>query len=159
MLTLIILLVSFFFFWLLNKFMLKDHFTVSFIGRIALATMLLFTGPSHFFKTEEMVQTMPEFFNYKVQLVYLTGILEIAAAVGVLVHRTAKWTSIALILFFLSVLPANIIGSIKSVELGGMENGPGYLYFRVPLQILFIGWAYYFGIKRIRNVSKEMNTQ
>ena len=60
--------------------------------------------------------------------------------------RYSKWTSIALILFFLAILPANIIGSFKRVELGGMENGPVYLYFRIPLQLLFIGWAYYFGI-------------
>ena len=46
----------------------------------------------------------------------------------------------------MAILPANIIGSFKKVELGGMENGPGYLYFRVPLQLLFVGWTYYFGI-------------
>jgi uncharacterized membrane protein len=51
----------------------------------------------------------------------------------------------------LAILPANVIGAFQRVELGGMENGPDYLYFRVPLQFLFIGWVYYFGIFRRRN--------
>jgi uncharacterized membrane protein len=116
------------------------------MGRIAMAIMLLFTGASHYFKTGEMVQMMPEFLPYKIQLVYSTGAMEMTFAVALLFRRYAKWTTIALILFFLALLPANIIGSFKKVHLGGMETGPAYLYFRIPLQFLFMGWAYYFGI-------------
>jgi uncharacterized membrane protein len=116
------------------------------MGRVALAVMLLFTGSSHFLKTSEMVQMIPEFLPYRIQLVYFTGILEIAFAVGLMFPRYSRWPSIALIIFFLAILPANIIGSFKRVHLGGMENGPVYLYFRIPLQLLFIGWAYYFEI-------------
>ena len=146
--TLIILLVSFCIVWLLNTFVMKNYFTWSLMGRIALAVMLLFTGAAHFYKAEEMIQMMPEFLPNKIQWVYFTGIVEIGAAMGLLVHRTIKWTSIALILFFLAILPANIIGALKKVELGGMGNGPVYLYFRIPLQLFFIGWTYYFGIHR-----------
>jgi uncharacterized membrane protein len=144
--TLIILIFSFCLTWLLNKYAFKSFLSVSSVGRFALAIMLLFTGSSHFFKTAEMVQMMPEFLPYKIQLVYFTGVLEMVLVVGLMFPRYSNWTSIALILFFLAILPANIIGSIKRVHLGGMENGPGYLYFRVPLQLLFMGWAYYFGI-------------
>jgi uncharacterized membrane protein len=144
--TLVILIFSFCLFWLLNKYLLKSTVSVSVMGRIALATMLIFTGSSHFFKTQEMIQMMPEFLPNKIQLVYFTGVMEIAFAIGLMFTRYSKWASIVLILFLLAILPANIIGSFKRVELGGMENGPGYLYFRIPLQFLFIGWAYYFGI-------------
>lgn len=151
MATLIILLISFCIAWLLNTFVLKNYFTWSFMGRIALAVMLLFTGSAHFYKAEEMIQMIPEFLPNKIQWVHYTGLLEIAAAIGLLISRTAKWTSIVLIFFFLSILPANIIGSLKKVELGGMENGLVYLYFRIPLQLFFIGWTYYFGIHRLDN--------
>jgi uncharacterized membrane protein len=57
-------------------------------------------------------------------------------------------TAILLIAFFICVLPANIIGSLKGVALGGMDNGPLYLLFRVPLQGFFIWWVYRWGIKR-----------
>jgi len=145
--TLIILVFSFCLIWLLNRYAFKSLLSASLMGRVALATMLVFTGSSHFLKTPEMVQMLPEFLPYKIQLVYFTGLLEIAFAAGLMSPRYSKWASIGLILFFLAILPANIIGSIKRVHLGGMENGPSYLYFRIPLQLLFIGWAYYFGIR------------
>ena len=124
-----------------EKYVAKNFLSVSLMGKIAMAIMLLFTGSSHFFKTGEMVQMMPDFLPYKIQLVYFTGALDLGFAIALLLPRYAKWTTIALILFFLAILPANIIGSFKKVHLGGMENGPAYLYFRIPLQFLFIGWA------------------
>jgi hypothetical protein len=41
------------------------------MGRTALAIMLLFTGSTHFFKSGEMVQMMPEFVPFKIQFVIL----------------------------------------------------------------------------------------
>lgn len=119
------------------------------MGRVAMAIMLLFTGVAHFYKTVEMVQMMPDFLPAKKEIVYVTGIFEILAAVGLLFSRTAYLTSLFLIIFFLTILPANIIGAIKQVAIGGMENGPAYLFFRIPLQFLFIWWTYYFGIRRL----------
>ncbi|MBL4655553.1 MAG: hypothetical protein JKY33_07005 [Bacteroidia bacterium] len=109
--------------------------------------MMLLAGIAHFVKTDLMVEMMPEIVPFKKETVYLTGILEIVASIGLLTQKFARMTSIMLILFFLAILPANIIGSIKEVELGGMEKGINYLYFRIPLQLLFIIWVYYFGIK------------
>ena len=157
MAPLIILIVSFLILFALN-FFLKKQFSFSQLGRFAMAIMLVFTGASHLIKTEEMVQMMPDFFPYKLFFVYLTGALEIGAAVGLLYQRWAKLTSVALIIFFLLVLPANIIGSLKRVELGGMENGPAYLFFRVPLQVFLICWVYYFGIHVFsKNPSRGLN--
>lgn len=152
MAPLIALIVSYTLFWLVNRYLLNDKFSNSFMGRVALALMLLMTGSAHFFKTDAMVQSMPDMLPYKVELVYFTGVVELLAAVGLLFDRTAKLTSILLIIFFICILPANIIGSLKHVELGGMENGPIYLWFRIPLQVLFIWWAYYFGKLRVASL-------
>ena len=156
--TLIILIVSFTFLWVVNAYVINGYLSHGQVGRISLSLMLLFTGTAHFYKTFEMVQMMPEFLPYKTALVYITGVLEILGAVGLLIERTAKLASIALILFFLAVLPANIIGSMKQVQLGGMENGPAYLYFRIPFQFLLIWWTYYFGIRLKRNPPNNMST-
>ena len=147
MAPLIILIVCFGIIFLINKFTLKGKLTLSFIGRASLAIMLIFTGIAHFTKTGSMIQMLPDFIPFKKETVYLTGILEIMASIGLLTQKFARMTSIMLILFFLAILPANIIGSIKEIELGGMEKGVNYLYFRIPLQLLFIIWIYYFGIK------------
>jgi len=149
--TLIILILSFLILLALNKYVLKTKYSISQLGRFALAIMLGFTGASHFFKTGEMVQMMHDFFPYKIWFVYATGLFEIGAALGLLFQRWAMLVSFGLITFFVLILPANIVGSLKRVELGGMENGPAYLFFRVPLQIFFICWTYYFGIY-LRNI-------
>jgi uncharacterized membrane protein len=148
MAPLLLLLISFFIFWALNKLVLDNRFTISFIGRTSLALMLLLTSTAHFSNAPAMVQMMPAFLPFKVQLVYFTGILEIAVAIGLWINRTTKMASIVLIVFFILILPSNVIGSLKRVELGGMENGPIYLFFRIPLQFLFTWWAYYFGIRK-----------
>ena len=152
MAPLIILIVSFIVALALN-FVFQNKYSISLLGRFALATMLASTGVSHFIKTDEMLQMMPHFLPYKIWLVYFTGVLEMGAGLGLLLRRWAKFSSIALIAFFILILPANIIGSIKRVELGGMENGPLYLFFRIPLQIFFICWTYYFGIYLLKRTS------
>jgi uncharacterized membrane protein len=148
MVPLCILLVSFVFLTLANRYLLGGKLAAGFIGRIALSLMLLFTGLAHFFKTDAMVLSMPDFFPFKRETVYGTGGIELLAAAGMLIPLTQRFAAILLIVFLICVLPANIIGSMKRVELGGMENGPLYLWFRIPLQFIFIGWTYYFGIKK-----------
>jgi len=148
MAPLIILIASFILFYLINKFFLNNKFTLSLIGRAALATMLIFTGAAHFINTDLMVAMLPEFIPLKRETVLFTGFLEIVASVGLIWDKTSKITSILLILFFVLILPANIKGSINQVQLGGMVQGAEYLYFRIPLQLLFIAWVYYFGIRK-----------
>lgn len=147
MAPLIFLLVSFGLLFAVNKFLLVERLSLSFIGRAALAVMLVVTGITHFTSTDLMVEMMPAFLPAKREIVYFTGVCELLAVVGLLWDKTAKLTAVMLIIFFVMVLPANIVGSMKQVQLGGMENGVMYLLFRVPLQIFFVIWAYYFGIR------------
>ena len=147
MAPLIILLAAFGLMFAVNKFLLKGKFGLSLIGRISMALMLVATGIAHFTSTDLMIEIMPEFLPAKREIVYFTGICELLAVIGLLWNKTAKLTSVMLIIFFLAILPANIVGSIKEVQLGGMDYGIIYLLFRIPLQIFFIFWVYYFGIK------------
>lgn len=119
-------------------------------GRLAMSAMLMFTAVAHFVFTDGMAQIIPDFFPLKKELVYLTGILEMLFAVGLLIHRTKTKTGWTLIVFFLAILPANIKASIENInyqtgELDG--NGIEYLWFRIPLQILFIAWIFFTAIK------------
>ncbi len=147
MAPLVFLFGSFFLFLLINRYLLKNKFSFSFIGRAALSVMLIVTGSAHFAAPDLMIAMMPDVMPVKREVVYLTGVLEFLAVIGLLIDRLSKLTAIMLIIFFICILPANIVGSFKQVEIGGMENGPAYLYFRIPLQIFFILWTYYFGIR------------
>ena len=110
-------------------------------GRVALAAMLVLTGVAHFTSTDAMAQMVPPFLPGAVPIVYATGVLELAVASLLLVRldRPMPWLGWGLAAFFLALLPANVYSAVTGTGLGGY--GPGYLWFRVPAQVLFIGWA------------------
>ncbi len=115
-------------------------------GRLALAILFTFTGISHFFFVEEMMQMIPLFVPARETIVYLTGVLEIAGAVGLLIPQLQRLAGYALIAFLLGVLPANIYAALNYTGMGSHADGPGYLWIRVPLQILFSVWVWYFSL-------------
>ncbi|HUR98055.1 MAG TPA: DoxX family protein [Pyrinomonadaceae bacterium] len=147
MAPLIFLLGTFVLLFLIDRFLLGGRLGLSFIGRASMAVMLLVTGITHFTNTQQMVDMMPDFVPAKREMIYFTGVCELLAAVGLIWRKTARLASVLLIIFFVLVLPANIAGSLKQVQFGGMEYGAWYLLFRVPLQIFFIWWVWYFGIR------------
>jgi uncharacterized membrane protein len=125
------------------------HYALS--GKIALSVMLLFTATGHFLFPEGMALMIPDFIPFKREVVLLTGVMEIAAAIGLLVPRFQRITAWLLILFFIAVLPANIHAAIRNIDYQTGANtghGIGYLWFRIPLQVFFILWTYFFALRQ-----------
>lgn len=151
MAPLIFLLATFAILFLVNKFLLKERLTLSFIGRAAMAVMLTVTGVVHFTSTDWMVGMMPDLIPAKRELVWFTGVCELAAVIGLLWNKVSRLTSIMLIIFFVLILPANIAESMKPGNTSTLEFGEWYLLFRIPLQIFFIWWVWYFGISQNKN--------
>lgn len=132
-------------------------------GRIAMSAMLLFTAMGHFMFTRGMAMMLPDFLPFRTELVYLTGILEIAAAIGLLIPGLRRLTGWLLIVFFVLILPSNIKTALEHIDIyKGTYDGDGlsYLWFRIPLQMLFIIWTYLCAIKRpnLANRRKIFNT-
>lgn len=146
---LIVQLLAFGIAWVILKLSRKENaFYIS--GRVGLAAMLCFTAIGHFAFVEGMSMMLPNIVPYKSELIILTGILEILGAAGLFFAKWRKLSAYLLIVFFFLVLPANIYAALHHVDYQrATYQGPGteYLVFRVPLQILFILWAYYFGIR------------
>lgn len=117
-------------------------------GAIGLSAVFVFTGIGHFAGTESMVQMLPTWVPMRWSLVYATGLLEFAMALGFLIakyRRLTGWLAIAvLVLFF----PANIYAALNYVPMGGHEWGPVYLLIRAPLQVAIIVWVYWFTIRQ-----------
>jgi uncharacterized membrane protein len=112
---LFVLLAAFVLSLLVTKFIFGNPaFLLS--GRIAMSIMLVFTAIGHFVFTEGMALMIPGFIPYKKQVVYLTGIIEVAAAIGLLVPRLQNLTAILLIVFFVMILPANISAARRKVD-------------------------------------------
>ena len=104
----------------------------------ALAVMFLFTASAHFTKTkEDLIAMVPKAFPNPRLLVYVTGVLEILGAVGLLVPLTRSLAGLGLALLLVAMFPANINAARKGIELSGKLPTP--LWIRGPMQLLFIG--------------------
>ncbi len=146
----LIILISVFVISCMTNKILHGNFSFALSGRIGMSAMLLFTAIGHFVFTKGMSMMLPDFVPFRIELVYLTGILEIAAAIGLFIPKFRVVTAWLLVVFFILMLPANIYASIKHIDYQkGTFDGPGltYLWFRIPLQILFIVWTYLSTIK------------
>lgn len=124
-------------------------------GRIAMCAMLIFTAIGHFVFPVGMSKIIPDIFPMKLELVYITGVLEILLAIGLLIPRFQKITGILLVLFFIGIIPANIKGAMENINYQtGELNGPGleYLWFRIPLQVFFILWVVWTFNKKSKSV-------
>tara|TARA_R110002096_G_scaffold199271_8_gene383100 strand:+ start:560 stop:844 length:285 start_codon:yes stop_codon:yes gene_type:complete len=94
-----------------------------------------------------MSQMLPPFVPARVAIVYVTGVLEILGGIGLLVPMTSRAAGICLLVFLILILPVNIYSAIQRVPMGGHASGPAYLLARVPLQLIFIGWTWWFGVR------------
>jgi uncharacterized membrane protein len=118
-------------------------------GNIAMGVMLLFTSIGHFKFTQGMTMMIPAAIPYKVTLVYLTGVAEIALGLALFFPASRQVAGITLIALLILLLPANIWAAMRQInfETGGHGKGLSYLIFRIPLQLFFIGWVWYFAVR------------
>ncbi len=110
-------------------------------GRGALVIMFLFTGFSHFSSLKyDFAAMIPDPLPNGLWVIYLTGVFEIAGAVGLLVPRTRRLAGVCLVLLLVALFPANVNAIINGIPLGG--NAPTPLWVRVPMQLLYIGMVW-----------------
>jgi uncharacterized membrane protein len=142
---LIVLLAAFVFaFFAIKIFVQRNDY--AWAARIAMSCMLVFTAIGHFAFPKGMAMMLPDFIPFKLPVVYATGIIEIAAAIGLQIPAMISTTGFWLTIFFILILPANIYAAMKHVDYQKANNegkGLQYLLFRIPAQIFYIGWVYF----------------
>ena len=136
-------------FWLATV-VFRDSVKSRFYGVLGLSLLFIFAGFGHFIKTRTMAQLLPPWIPAPTLVIYITGIIEFGAAAGLLNPGSRRDFGWAAVVLFIAFLPANIYGAYSRVELGGHEWGLSYLILRVPLQLFFILWAYWFCIRNSR---------
>jgi uncharacterized membrane protein len=115
-------------------------------GRGALVIMFLFTGASHFTSMKyDFAAMIPAPLPNDLWIIYLTGVLEIAGAIGLLIPRTRKLAGICLVLLLVALFPANVYAALNEIPLRG--EAPTPLWIRGPIQLLFIGMVWWTSIK------------
>jgi uncharacterized membrane protein len=107
------------------------------------ALPLLASGPLHFTRTALFATIIPPFFPYRPQLVLLTGMLELAGAVGILWPRFTRLASACLAILMIAIFPANVYGANQTV--GGLHLPS--VPVRLAMQVIYIvlllmaGWG------------------
>ena len=109
-------------------------------SRIVLAAFFVAAGVLHFLKPRPYESIMPEALPAHRELVYLSGLAEIAGGAGVLSQRTSRYAGWWLIATMLAVFPANVN---MAVDAERFEDIPEpLLWARLPLQAAIVHWIW-----------------
>jgi uncharacterized membrane protein len=102
--------------------------------------VFVFAGVMHFVIPRTYEAIVPDWLPRHRELVYASGVAEIAGGLGVMHPRTRRagaWWSVATLL---AVFPANVHMALNPEDYK-LPGGAAALYARLPLQALFVLWA------------------
>ena len=109
-------------------------------SRIVLGAFFLGAGLLHFLKPRPYESIVPDALPAHRELVYLSGLAEMAGGAGVLTDRTRRWAGWWLIATMVAVFPANVT---MAVDAERFEDVPEpLLWARLPLQAGIIYWIW-----------------
>ena len=110
------------------------------LSLFCLAVFFIYFGIDHFINPEFYLSIMPPSFPLHLEAVYISGFFEILGGISILIPYLRKIAGWGLVALLICVYPANIYMAITPEAFP--EISIELLYFRLPLQFLFIYWAY-----------------
>ena len=110
------------------------------VSKYLLAIFMVSAGTMHFIKPDFYLRIMPPYLPLHRELVYLSGFFEIALGLLLLVPRFSRLAAWGIIALLLAVFPANIY-LYQHQDL--LPAAPIVHLLRLPLQVVFILWAYW----------------
>jgi uncharacterized membrane protein len=114
------------------KLLLKYSFGLWF----ALAGLYHFVNPAFY------LRMMPPYLPWHLFLVYLSGFFEVMLGLLLFVPKYTRLAAWGLIALLVAVFPANVYMAFNPQLFPAIP--PAALWLRLPLQAVFIAWAYLF---------------
>lgn len=121
---------------------------VVYSGMVGVALVFFTAGIGHFVRTEQMMQMLPAWLPLLKIGVLLTGAIEISLAIALFFKNYRRKVGIIIIALLILFLFVNINAAYNKIDYGGHSLGLRYLFFRVPVQLVFIFWTYWFCVKK-----------
>jgi uncharacterized membrane protein len=114
------------------------------VFRWFLAAFFVLAGANHFISPGTYLEIMPPYLPWRLGLIYVSGIAEIALGLAVLVPRLRRIAGWGLIALLLAVFPANL-----HMALHGFHSLAGWiLWTRLPIQFVLIAWVYWICLRK-----------
>lgn len=119
----------------------RRRFSARHAALIGMAVAMAFAGVAHLLMPTPFVQHLPTWVPMREELIFLTGLLEIALGVALLLRQPLRrLAGLALAGYLVAVFPSNIYVAVAGVDVDGQPDGI-YPWLRLPFQLLFIAWA------------------
>jgi uncharacterized membrane protein len=113
------------------------------MARILLAVFFVAAGVSHFLLRDFYLAIVPPYLPAHRMLVDVSGVFEILGGLGVLLPATRSAAGWGLVALLCAVFPANLHMALHPEQFAAMGFTPGALYARLPLQAVFVAWAWW----------------
>ena len=110
------------------------------MARLLLAVFFLVAGTLHFLKPKPYVAIMPDVLPRKLELVYASGVAELAGGALVLTARTRRVAGWWLIATLIAIFPANVNMAVNADRFRSAPEP--LLWARLPVQGLLIAWVW-----------------
>ena len=111
------------------------------ISLYVMAAFYFIAGVNHFRLPKFYNKIVPPFLPNKELINYGAGALEIVLAILLIIPQTSHMAALGVILLLIAVYPANIYHLVSKGA--GMNIPQWALWVRLPLQFVFIFWAYW----------------
>lgn len=109
-------------------------------SKVLLAFFMAGAGTMHFVNPAFYLKIMPPYLPLHRELVFLSGACEVVLGVLLLVPRISRLAAWGIIALLIAVFPANIY---VYQHQGVLSAPPVFHLLRLPLQGVFILWAYW----------------
>jgi uncharacterized membrane protein len=108
----------------------------------ACGPFFIVAGALHFIRPQTYMKIMPRWLPAHRELVYASGVAEIAGGAGLVHPRTRRWASRLLVATLLAVFPANLDMALHPERYGDRLPGASLLLIaRLPLQLVLVAWV------------------
>lgn len=110
------------------------------VSRVVCGLLFTLAGFWHFARPDVYLKIMPPWLPWHLEMVYLSGVVEIAGGALLLFDRTRRLGSLTLIALLIGVFPANIYMAIRADLFPNIPYA--LLLLRLPLQAVLIFWVW-----------------
>jgi uncharacterized membrane protein len=107
---------------------------------VRLGAFFLMAGSLHFLRPKPYVAIVPDALPRKREIVFASGVAELAGGAGVLVPGTRRLAGWWLIATLLAIFPANVNMAVNAERFRTMPQP--LLWARLPLQGALVAWVW-----------------